>query len=57
MTEGNLALPGWDCYAQMWEGDRGWDVYFNNLWEMRDASLRHGVPFMNIESIRGRFLD
>ncbi len=30
VTEGNLALLGWDCYAQMWEGDSGWNVYFNN---------------------------
>ena len=34
VTEGNLALLGWDCYTQMWEGDSGWDAYFNNLREM-----------------------
>ena len=30
VAEGNLALLGWYCYAQMWEGDSGWNVYFNN---------------------------
>ena len=55
VREGNLALLGWDCYAQMWEGDSGWDVYFNNLREMRDASLRHGVPFMNTVLSSGHY--
>ncbi len=55
VTEGNLALLGWDCYTQMWEGDSGWDVYFNNLREMRDASLRHDVPFMNTVLSSGHY--
>ena len=55
VREGNLALLGWDCYTQMWEGDSGWDVYFNNLREMRDASLRHGVPFMNTVLCTGHY--
>ena len=55
VTEGNLALLGWDCYTQMWEGDSGWDAYFNNLREMKDASLRHGVPFMNTVLSSGHY--
>jgi len=44
-TEGNLAQIGYDCYTQMWEGDSGYDVYFDNLREMRDAARRHNIPF------------
>ena len=47
VVEGNLAQIGYDCYTQMWEGDSGYDVYFNNLREMRDVSNRHGIPFCN----------
>ena len=45
VKEGNLALLSYDCYTQMWEGDSGYDVYFDNLKEMRDASERHHIPF------------
>lgn len=45
IQEGNLAQVGYDCYTQMWEGDRGYHVYFDNLREMRDASNRHNIPF------------
>ena len=45
VKEGNLAQIGYDCYTQMWQGDSGYDVYFNNLREMRDCSLRHGIPY------------
>lgn len=45
ILEGNLSQVGYDCYTQMWEGDTGYDVYFNNLREMRDASNRHHIPF------------
>ena len=45
IKEGNLAQVGYDCYTQMWEGDRGYHVYFDNLREMRDASNRHNIPF------------
>ena len=44
-TEGNLAQIGYDCYTQMWEGDSGYNDYFNNLREMRDAAKRHNIPF------------
>ncbi|MBQ1954177.1 MAG: hypothetical protein II350_00425 [Clostridia bacterium] len=45
VMEGNLSQIGYDCYTQMWEGDSGYDVYFNNLREMRDCSNRHGIPY------------
>ena len=45
VKEGNLKQIGYDCYTQMWEGDSGYDVYFNNLREMRDCSNRHNIPF------------
>ena len=45
VKEGNLMQIGYDCYTQMWEGDSGYDVYFNNLREMRDCSNRHGIPY------------
>ena len=45
VKEGNLKQLGYDCYTQMWEEDSGYDVYFDNLREMRDASNRHGIPF------------
>jgi len=47
IKEGHLAQVGYDCYTQMWEGDSGYDVYFDNLREMRDASNRHNIPFCN----------
>ena len=47
VTEGDLAQIGYDCYTQMWKDDTGYDVYFNNLREMRDASNRHNIPFCN----------
>ncbi len=55
VKEGNLSLLAWDCYAQMWEGDSGYNDYFHNLKEMRDASLRHGVPFMNTVLSSGHY--
>lgn len=45
VEEGNLKLLCYDCYTQMYEGDSGYDVYFNNLREMRDAAKRHQIPF------------
>jgi len=35
----------YDCYAQMDPSQRGWEMYFTNLREFRDASRRHGIPF------------
>ncbi|MBI2298623.1 MAG: hypothetical protein HYU66_06670 [Armatimonadetes bacterium] len=37
----------YDCYVQMWSGQRGWDDYFNNLRLNREAALRNGIPFWN----------
>ncbi|MBO5645756.1 MAG: hypothetical protein J6S59_01440 [Clostridia bacterium] len=54
-TEGNLAQIGYDCYTQMWEGDSGYNVYFNNLREMRDAARRHNIPFCNTLLCTGHY--
>lgn len=43
-----VRLLSYDCYTQMWEGDRGWDDYFNNLREYMLATKRLGVPFQTI---------
>lgn len=40
-------LISYDCYTQMWAGQKGWDSYFENLRLNREASLRNGVPFWN----------
>jgi len=48
VKEGNLAMLSYDCYANMQDGDIGWNDYFHNLHEMRDASLRNHVPFQSI---------
>lgn len=38
----------YDCYCQMMEGPFENPLYFQNLEFMRDASLRHHIPFWNI---------
>lgn len=38
----------YDCYTQMMEGPHENPIYFQNLEYMRDASLRHDIPFWNI---------
>lgn len=38
----------YDCYCQMMEGPSENPLYFQNLEYMRDASLRHDIPFWNI---------
>jgi len=48
VKEGNLKLLSYDCYANMQEGDIGWNDYFYNLHEMRDAANRNGIPFQSI---------
>lgn len=48
VEEGDAKLLSYDCYAQMWEGDSGWNVYFENLRNYYEAILRHGVPYFNI---------
>ena len=55
VKEGNLAFLSYDCYAQMLEGDTGWNDYFTNLREMRDASKRHGIPFHSIVLTSGHY--
>jgi len=52
IQEGNLAFVSNDCYTQLWDGgdviDIGYNDYFYNLREMRDAAIRNGVPFHTI---------
>jgi len=48
VKEGNSKLLSYDCYAQMWEGKKGYKDYFNNLREYYLASKRNNVPFFNI---------
>lgn len=43
--EGKLKLLAYDCYTQMWKGESGYDVYFNNLREHMEASLQNNIPF------------
>lgn len=45
VTEGRVKLLAYDCYTQMWEGDKGFDVYFDNLREHSEAARRNGVDF------------
>lgn len=45
VREGRLCQIGTDCYTQMWEGDKGYEVYFNNLREMRDIAIRQKIHF------------
>lgn len=41
----HLPQVGNDCYTQMWEGEKGYDSYFTNLRELRDAGNRYNIPF------------
>ena len=48
--EGKPTLLGYDCYTQMFTGDRqeqGVNDYFFNLNEYRKALKRHNIPFIN----------
>lgn len=45
VEEGRVQLLAYDCYTQMWEGDKGFDVYFNNLREHSEAARRNHVDF------------
>lgn len=47
-SEGKAKLLSYDCYTQMWDGDSGFEVYFNNLREYYLATLRLGLPYWNI---------
>ena len=55
VREGNLVILSYDCYSQMWEGDSGWDVYFNNLRELGLAARRNSLPFCNIVLTTGHY--
>ena len=45
VKESGTNLLSYDCYTQMWDGDSGWDVYFDNLREHSEASVRHNIDF------------
>lgn len=47
-AEGKADLLSYDCYTQMWQGESGYDVYFNNLREYYEAVLRLDLPYFNI---------
>lgn len=44
----NATQLSYDCYCQMMEGPSENPLYFQNLEFMRDAALRHRIPFWNI---------
>ena len=54
-TEGNAKLLSYDCYTQMWEGERGYDDYFNNLREYYLATKRLQTPYWNIVLSTGHY--
>ncbi|UCH33441.1 MAG: hypothetical protein JSV65_12785 [Armatimonadota bacterium] len=45
VRKSNLDFLCYDCYAQMNPGTSGWDMYYENLREYREAAQRGGVPF------------
>lgn len=55
VREGKLALLAYDCYAQMWEGDAGWDDYFTNLREHMEAGRRNQLPFCSTILCTGHY--
>jgi len=48
VEESGATQLSYDCYCQMMEGPFENPLYFQNLEYMRDASLRHDIPFWNI---------
>ncbi len=54
-NEGNAKLLSYDCYTQMWEGERGYDDYFNNLREYYLATKRLNTPYWNIVLATGHY--
>ncbi|MBQ8408772.1 MAG: hypothetical protein IJY39_07905 [Clostridia bacterium] len=53
--EGKLKLLSYDCYAQMYQNQVGYDDYFNNLREYYLASKRNNLPFWNIVLCTGHY--
>ena len=43
--EGQPEFLCYDCYSQMNPGTEGWEMYFTNLREFREAAERNGVPY------------
>ena len=55
VKEGKLKLLSYDCYAQMYANQTGYNDYFNNLREYYLASKRNNVPFWNIVLCTGHY--
>lgn len=55
VTKANPELLCYDCYSQMKPGTTGWNMYFKNLREYREASIRHNIPLWNTISSVGSF--
>ena len=54
-NEGKAKLLSYDCYTQMWDGERGYDDYFNNLREYYLATKRLNIPYWNIVLATGHY--
>lgn len=55
VKEGKLKLLSYDCYAQMYQNQVGYNDYFNNLREYYLASKRNNLPFWNIVLCTGHY--
>ena len=55
VEEGRVKLLAYDCYTQMWEGDSGFDVYFDNLREHSEAARRHHIDFCPTQLAIGHY--
>ena len=55
VAEGKVKVLSYDCYAQMYANQVGYDDYFNNLREYYLASKRNGLPFWNIVLSTGHY--
>ena len=55
VVAGGAKVLSYDCYAQMYANQVGYDDYFNNLREHMLASKRNQVPFWNIVLCTGHY--
>ena len=55
VVAGGAKVLSYDCYAQMYANQVGYDDYFNNLREHMLASKRNNVPFWNIVLSTGHY--
>ncbi len=56
ISQAGPAFLMYDCYSQMLPGEKGLDMYFNNLREYGSAALRHGIPFWTALLSIGHFM-